>query len=394
MKWLWSVIFCSACAVGVQAQAIPNLPIPLGAGSAEVWSDQIYYFGGSNNWAGSTVYPRIYRYNGSAWSLHDSIPDGNLWDVETVLVNNQVYLISGWPSGPRLLRKYDMVSGNWTYLSDSPNTQQTWGVASEHLDGKIYLFLSDGNGYRYTITTDTWDTTAANNTTATWDLSSILYQDEIYIIGYNDTTFFKYTPATDLWTQLSNSPYQVGACAMGIVNNLIYCVGGNSDGASLADYNTTIVYDITADSWATDSLQLSAARHWMATAEYFGGLYVLGGIDAFSQAVDTVEQIVPQGTAMGLGDNTEIPVEFQLHGNFPNPFNPVTNIRYDLARAAHIELSVYNIRGEEVASLQSGIQRAGQHQLRFNASHLASGIYFYRLMSGRQSQVRRMVLIK
>ncbi len=92
--------------------------------SVTVWSS-------TNNWSGSIVYPRIYKFDGNSWTYHDSIPDNNLWDVETVLVGNDVYLVSGWLSGPHLLRKYNFITLDWTYLASSNNTQ-TWGVASRY----------------------------------------------------------------------------------------------------------------------------------------------------------------------------------------------------------------------------------------------------------------------
>jgi N-acetylneuraminic acid mutarotase len=61
----------------VYPQVLPDLPVPLGAGAAVVWNNQIYHFGGSNNWSGSICYPRIYKYDGFSWSHHDSIPDYN-----------------------------------------------------------------------------------------------------------------------------------------------------------------------------------------------------------------------------------------------------------------------------------------------------------------------------
>ena len=84
---------------------------------------------------------------------------------------------------------------------------------------------------------------------------------------------------------------------MGIINNLIYFVGGNSGGSHRAEYKTILVYDITINGWSIDLREISSKRHWMATAEYKGGLYVVGGIDSIANAVDIVEEIVPQGTA-------------------------------------------------------------------------------------------------
>ena len=114
-------------------QQLPNLPIPLGAGTCEVWNNSIYHFGGSNNWSGSICYPRVYRFDGTNWAYEDSIPDNNMWGVTSVLVGDDVYLIGAWPYGPELNRRYNLNTGEWVYLAESPNTYHTWGISSEWL---------------------------------------------------------------------------------------------------------------------------------------------------------------------------------------------------------------------------------------------------------------------
>ncbi len=391
MKKIVTLIFLSGIISLSFAQQIPNLPIPLGAGNAEVWNGSIYHFGGSNNWSGSIVYPRIYRFDGTAWAYHDTIPDNNLWDVETLLVGDNVYLLSGWPYGPTLNRRYNLNTRQWTYLSPSPNTSQTWGMTSEELNGIIYLFDSYGNVHAYNITTDSWTTRTPNTATGSWDMSSILFQGEIYILGWSNSAFYKYTPATDQWTQLADSPYQVGACAFGIINNLIYAIGGNAGGGSTAYYSSIIVYNITSNSWVTSTITLSSARHWMATAEYLGGLYVVGGINENSQSVDIVEEIVPQGTA-GIGDNTGLKQGYLLEQNTPNPFKSSTTIRYKLPVPSLVTIKVHNVFGAEVKTIVDETKAAGNHQVSFDASELKSGVYYYSLQTGKYMQTKKMMI--
>jgi len=90
----------------------------------------------------------------------------------------------------------------------------------------------------------------------------------------------------------------------------------------------------------------------------------------------------------------EVPGSVHLHQNYPNPFNPETTIRFDLPQQEFVNLSVYDIAGRRVAELVDGIHPSGTHQINFNASRLASGIYIYRLQAGSHVQTRRMVLIK
>ncbi|HCN37431.1 MAG TPA: hypothetical protein DIS94_06955, partial [Bacteroidetes bacterium] len=104
-----------------------------------------------------------------------------------------------------------------------------------------------------------------------------------------------------------------------------------------------------------------------------------------------------------ISDNPEsnIPQSFNLSQNFPNPFNPVTNISYRIPVDGMVSLKVYDILGKEVATLVSEVKQAGNYQVVFNGNNLASGIYFYRInvnsgnsQSGNFTQVKRMMLVK
>lgn len=100
-------------------------------------------------------------------------------------------------------------------------------------------------------------------------------------------------------------------------------------------------------------------------------------------------------TPVGLSSNeTEVPKDFYLYQNFPNPFNPTTDIRFDIAKAGLVKLSVYDITGKKVADLVNENLNAGKHTVDFNASNLASGVYFYRIETPDFTSIRKMMLIK
>ncbi len=89
-----------------------------------------------------------------------------------------------------------------------------------------------------------------------------------------------------------------------------------------------------------------------------------------------------------------VPAVFALHQNYPNPFNPSTVISWQLPVGGYTTLKVYNLMGTEVATLLNGYVPAGKHQVKFDASHLASGIYIYKLQSGNNVEVRKLILLR
>jgi polyhydroxyalkanoate synthesis regulator phasin len=91
---------------------------------------------------------------------------------------------------------------------------------------------------------------------------------------------------------------------------------------------------------------------------------------------------------------SDIPAEFGLEVNYPNPFNPKTIISYQIPAEGLVTLRVYNLLGQEVASLVNGNLRAGRHSVAFDASHLPSGTYMYTLQFGDKVASKAMVLMK
>jgi len=91
---------------------------------------------------------------------------------------------------------------------------------------------------------------------------------------------------------------------------------------------------------------------------------------------------------------SEIPVEYTLHQNYPNPFNPSTVIRYGLSQQSPVTLTVYNVLGQQVAELVNEVQAAGNYEVTFDASHLSSGVYLYRMQAGNFVETKKFVLVK
>jgi len=100
-------------------------------------------------------------------------------------------------------------------------------------------------------------------------------------------------------------------------------------------------------------------------------------------------------TPVEIETELRLPGEFRLYHNYPNPFNPVTTIRYDLPKGDNVSLFVYDVMGREIVKLVDGYKAVGTYNITFNAKDLVSGVYFVRLtIDDGQSMVQKIVLMK
>ncbi|MBI1806972.1 MAG: T9SS type A sorting domain-containing protein [Ignavibacteria bacterium] len=154
---------------------------------------------------------------------------------------------------------------------------------------------------------------------------------------------------------------------------------------------------------------------------FLGFTNVITGDNCLASFVDTLMSIVPLGyyisaTATDTGNNTsefsrnlavgtttsvqdqgiELPTRYALEQNYPNPFNPATFIWYLLPASGHVTLKIYDMIGQEVATLIDGEQEAGYQSVEWNVpqSGIASGVYFYRMTAGPFTEMRKLMLLK
>jgi hypothetical protein len=95
-----------------------------------------------------------------------------------------------------------------------------------------------------------------------------------------------------------------------------------------------------------------------------------------------------------ISENPTPPSDFALSQNYPNPFNPVTIISYQLPMTNDVEISIYNLLGQRVATLVNNRQKAGYHQVEWDASGFASGVYYYRIQAGDFNDMKKMMILK
>jgi|GEM_PF-3322823 len=152
---------------------------------------------------------------------------------------------------------------------------------------------------------------------------------------------------------------------------------------------TVVVKQFKDDPLGVPSVQMEIAEHFgiLSIQYWHGDAYVLTGAviedEKYGDLIVSTEEIV-----------TEPVKTFQLLPAYPNPFNPVTMIRYELPQNSQVRLEVFDMLGRRVAVLVDGLIEAGTHEIPFDASNLASGVYLYRLTAGQVVQTRQMVLVK
>ncbi len=95
-----------------------------------------------------------------------------------------------------------------------------------------------------------------------------------------------------------------------------------------------------------------------------------------------------------IDSDNDIPKEYALDQNYPNPFNPSSMIRYSIPKSGHVKLQVYDVLGKEVATLVNEVKAVGHYNVVFNADHLASGVYYYRIKSNNFENTKKLILLR
>ncbi|HVO74524.1 MAG TPA: PQQ-binding-like beta-propeller repeat protein [Ignavibacteriaceae bacterium] len=152
--------------------------------------------------------------------------------------------------------------------------------------------------------------------------------------------------------------------------------------------------DLHIDPQSHDSLQITINASNLSPKDYTFGLIMDRHFfmdPAAAKVTKNIKFKVPEITSVS---KREAPLSFSLSQNYPNPFNPATKIKYSIADAGFVELKVFNSIGEEVAQLVKEYKNAGNYEVQFDAGELNSGVYFYRLVSGNFSSIKKFTILK
>lgn len=218
-----------------------------------------------------------------------------------------------------------------------------------------------------------WDPYYFNSTDAggTWPLS-----------GYIDASTLRTRRVDIIALRGAANLYKVGYIQDSTAGDYGYFTGGN--GSAWNAPNPMAVTPVGADSSFTKCL----AGYKNGGGDDCLAVYSLGnGGNVYSSRSCATTTGVHNG-------NGEVPNIYSLSQNFPNPFNPTTEIKFSIPVSGSVKLVVYDINGNEVATLVSGQKQAGNYSVNFDATNIASGIYFYKLTAGSFVDTKKMALVK
>lgn len=204
--------------------------------------------------------------------------------------------------------------------------------------------------------------------------------------GLNDQYTFKTNQSSSLWTSLNKCKPSFFA-VVDVGNNF------NTLDSVIKFVKTLKQNEYTGSSWGNLISALTAAETSI-TQNYSPALSAAVELGIAKTNLTTAITGLVKLTNSADSDNGNLPLAFSLSQNYPNPFNPSTQINFTIPENSYISLKVFNLIGEEISSIYSGYKKAGKYSVSFNGSHLASGVYFYRLTTNKHIETKKFVLSK
>ena len=264
---------------------------------------------------------------------------------------------------PDTVSKWDSQAQAFCSIYFDDTTYYMWFAGGDGVHGGIGLAKS-GDGFRWT---EVPGNPVFTRSTSGWDSGEV---SAPAVVRVGKTFYMFYggeTNPTAVNFSIGLATSQDGIHWMRYGSAPVLTPGGGWDGSSLG--GMSVLYrDGTFQMWY--SALSSITGHWQigfATSPY-----------------------VP----LGIGSLKTLPVAFALDQNYPNPFNPTTTIRFAVPYRTHISLTVVNTLGQQVAILVNETQDGGIHEVKFDGTGLASGVYFYRLQAGNYVETKKSVIMR
>ena len=387
--------------------------------TAEPWGGTVYSFAvsGTSLFVGTDGGVSLSTDNGTSWTLVNN----SMTIFVRALVVSGANLFAGTYGGGVFLSTNN--GSSWTVMNVGLTNTVVWSLIVSDMnlfagtEGGVFLSSNDGTSW-----------TAVNTGLTSLFVQSFAVSGTSLFagtVGAGGGVFLSTNNGTS-WTEMNAGLTNTNVWSLAVSGTSLFA--GNEDGVFLSTNNGT--------NWAvvnSDNVTSLAVSDTMVFAGTFGGGVFLSTNNGTSwTSVNTglthtfVWRLVVSGTNLFAGTygngvwrrplsemvtsvslfSDEIPTEFALDQNFPNPFNPKTAISFHLpatnggdgqaglSAVSFVQLTIYDILGREVATLVNEKLAPGAYTRQWDASGLTSGVYFYRLMAGSFTETKRMLLVR
>ena len=315
---------------------------------------------------------------GTSWNALTTGIAGSFFCMK--FLNDNFGIIGGYTTGPQASKTTDG-GATWNALS-FPSDYDGNSIWSIGFKDETTFWLGDINGNIYFTTDGGVNWTRSKKVTSNTIFSIAVVDDDMWLSGNGGTIIKGHAnPATPVElvsfsSTISDSKVNLAWKTATEVNNSGFEIERKLESTNWMKIGFVKGQGSTTESTSysfVDSPNKNGKISYRLKQVDFDGSYT------YSEAIEV---------------DLSIPIEFALAQNYPNPFNPVTTINYSLAARSKVDLKVYSILGKQVINLVNQMQDAGNYTVEFDASKLASGVYFYELNAGQFSAKKKMVLLK
>ena len=362
------------------------------------WMDQMsggsyqiqdIYFINQNTGYAAGYGGKIYRTtNGSSWINVNTIPGASFTDIYFLnnltgylLTNsnsNQIYKTTN--GGLNCISQSTPVNNHALYGINFVNAQNGWIVGPQ---GKIIAtsngginWISQSSGVNVSLisiffssgvigyTVGSSGTILKTTTGGNIILPPIA---PVLVLPANGATLVATNPLLDWDSSATAESYRVQVSTDSLFTSAVY----DSSGITITQFQIP-----------NNGLNINTTYYWRVNAKNIGGTGLYSSIFHFTTGATIVSR------------NNIIPREFRLYNNYPNPFNPFANIKFDMPKSSYVKLIIYDVLGKEINTLVNEKLGAGSYEVSWDGSGYPSGVYFYRLITDEFVDVKKMVLLK
>ncbi|GBD88249.1 N-acetylneuraminate epimerase [bacterium BMS3Abin03] len=349
----------------------------------------------------------IYDPTSETWEFTDSLNlQRDYRFTATTLTNGTILVIGGVnfeTNPPRMYNLkscelFDPVTEKWSVV-DSLEIERQGHTATVMPDGRVLVaggLNSSGSIKQCEIfdpETGVWSMTDSLNIERDGHSAVLLPNGKVLVSGGSSTALYSceiFDPITENWEVVGSTAFaHVSHSSIVLSDSLIMLVGGAAPPPSWELYNSKTFSSVFLAALPVEKFESTV--HLLPD----GRVINIGGeeIDGMVYfATDICLMYYPNAT--GIAYQQDKLTAFSLGQNHPNPFNPTTVIEYSIPTKSFVELKIYDILGNEIATLVSEEKTAGKHSVKFNAGGLPSGIYLYRLTSNKFTETKKLIFLK